>query len=380
MGGNREIFFASCSPGLERALLSEARALKLGRPEGQPGGVEFTGTIEDAWRANLELRTASRVLLRLARFPAPDKDALYRGAAAVPWERFLRPDGTFIVHARTVRSAIDNDMFLAQRTKDAVADVFRERHGRRPSISKDKPDVRIHVRLNQDRCMLLVDTSGEPLFKRGWRKYQGLAPLRETLAAGVVLSSGWDRRAPLLDPFAGSGTILVEGALIAAGIPPGIFREDFAFERWPGHDAAEWQALKKTAAEKGMLPKKLRLVGSDLDGSAVRGARENFEAVGLTDRIEMTRANVADFAPRKGWNATVVTNPPYGERIGKVAALRQVYRQFGRALKEHCEGYTVAILCGRPELAREIKLTAAAQYPLKNGGLDCELWVAGLGR
>ena len=154
MAGNRETFFASCSPGLEKVLLAEVRALKVGRAEGQPGGVEFSGTVEDAWRANLSLRTASRVLMRLARFPAPDKDALYRGAAAVPGARVLTPDGPFIVHARTVRSAIDNDMFLAQRTKDAVADVFRERHGRRPSIKKDDPDVRIHVRLHQDRCIL----------------------------------------------------------------------------------------------------------------------------------------------------------------------------------------------------------------------------------
>jgi 23S rRNA G2445 N2-methylase RlmL len=378
VAGQRETFFASCSPGLERPLLAEARALKLGRPEGQPGGVEFTGTIEDAWRANLELRTASRVLMRLSRFPAPDKDALYKGVSAIPWERFLTADGTFIVHARTVRSGIDNDMFVAMRTKDAVADYFRERHGRRPSIDKNHPDIRIHVRINQDRAILLVDTSGEPPFKRGWRKHQGLAPLRETLAAGCILSSGWDRRAPLLDPFAGSGTLLVEGALIAAGIPPGMFRDSYAFERLPGHDAEQWQAMKKAASERGALPKKLRLIGSDLDGKEVRGAFDNFEAVGLADRIEMTRADAADFAPRKGWNAFVVTNPPYGERIGKVSALRNVYRRFGRTLADNCGGYTAAVLCGRPELAQEMRLNAAARYPLKNGGLDCELWVASI--
>ncbi len=376
MSADRETFFASCSPGLERPLLAEARALKLGKPEGQPGGVEFRGTVEDAWRANLELRTASRVLMRLARFKAEDKDALYRGVSKISWERFFGPAGTFLVHARTIRSSIDNDMFVAMRTKDAVADWFRERHGRRPSIDKNAPDVRIHVRLNQDRCMLLVDTSGEPLFKRGWRVEQGLAPLRETIAAGCLLSSGWDRRAPLLDPFAGSGTILVEGAMIAAGIPPGAFRDSFSFQNWPGHDAAKWQAMKKAACERGALPKKLRLVGSDLDGKAIRGARANFEAAGFGDRIEMTRADAADFAPRKGWNAFVVTNPPYGERIGKAVKLREDYIRFGKALKAHCSGYTVAVLCGREELARDMDLQAAERLPMKNGGLDCELWVA----
>jgi len=373
---SRETFFASCSPGLERPLLAEARALKLGKPEGQPGGVQFYGTVEDAWRANLEFRTASRVLMQLSRFKAEDKDALYRGVKKISWDRFLEPDGTFLVHGRTIRSKIDNDMFVSMRTKDAVADWFIERHGRRPDIDKNTPGVRIHVRLNQDRCMVLVDTSGEPLFKRGWRVEQGLAPLRETLAAGCVLSSGWDRRAPLLDPFAGSGTILVEAAMIAANLPPGAWRENFSFQNWPGHDDAKWQAMKKAVVERAALPKKLRLVGSDLDGKMVRAAKANFESAGFGDRIEMTRADAADFAPKKGWNAFVVTNPPYGERIGKAVKLRDDYIRFGKALKAHCSGYHVAVLCGREELARDMDLQAAERFPLKNGGLDCELWVA----
>jgi 23S rRNA G2445 N2-methylase RlmL len=374
----RLTFFASCSPGLEKPLLMEARALKLGKPEGQPGGVEFTGTMEDAWRANLHLRTASRVLLRLARFPAPDQISLYRGVAAVDWERFLTPDGTFLVHGRTVKSNIDNDMFVSMKTKDAVADVFRDKHGRRPSIDKEAPDVRIHIRLNRDRAILLVDTSGEPLFKRGWRKEQGLAPLRETLAAGCLMLSGWDKRAPLLDPFVGSGTILIEGALMAGGIPPGAFRDSYGFERFPGHDAARWQAMRSEAIGKGAVPKKLRLIGTDSDGSAIRGAIANIESAGLAGRIEVSRQSAGAFSPRPGWNAFIVTNPPYGERIGKMAPLVDLYRKFGKTLRERCVGYTAAVLCGNPELIRELDI-GGTRHPMKNGGLDCELTVATIG-
>lgn len=368
----RESFFAACPPGNEPYLLSEVRALKLSKPEGRPGGVHFEGTLGDAWRANLWLRTATRVLLTLSSFPAPDADALYAGVSGVDWSRFLTPDGTFVVDARTKRSALDHGLFVAQRVKDAVADAFRERHGRRPSVDRDDPGLRIRARIHRDRCTLLADTSGESLHKRGWRRRLGPAPLKETAAAALVMASGWDRRSPLLDPFCGSGTVLVEAALMAARHAPGLFRDHFAFERWPGHDASAYRAVVAEAREAATVPRKVILRGWDADRSAVERARENLTGAGISDRVTVEVAKVSELRPTKGWNAWVVTNPPYGERLGKLPALVPLYRRFGEILRERCRGFRVAVLCGNPALSRALGEAHAERAPMKNGPIDCE--------
>ena len=371
---------ASCAPGLERLLLAEARALKLGKPEGQPGGVSFTGTMRDAWRANIWLRTASRVLLRVGRFPAADPSALYAGARAVDWTPYVLPRGTLAVQARLGNSALDHGLFVAQKVKDAVVDSFRDLSGHRPSVDLGDPDLRIHAHIFRDRCTLLVDTSGDPLHQRGWRRFSGKASLKENLAAGLVLASGWDGRSPLLDPFCGSGTILVEAASIAAGTPPGVLRKRYAFERWPGHHAGPFIVVRDEARAAGKLPAKLILKGADASREVVEGARENLRSAGLAERIEIEVAAARDFLPRPGWNAFVVTNPPYGERVGSKDELRGVYRSFGRVLRERCGGFTAAILTGNRELAADLRLTGAAEHPMKNGPIDCRLLVKELPR
>jgi 23S rRNA (guanine2445-N2)-methyltransferase / 23S rRNA (guanine2069-N7)-methyltransferase len=371
-------FFATCAPGLEAVLHAEIRDLGLKGVERQVGGVRFTGGMPDAWRANLHLRTAVRVLLRLARFEARDADALYAGAKAVDWSRFLGPSGTLVVDAHAKESALDHTLFVEQRVKDAVADAFRERHGgARPSVDKEAPDLAIHAHLFRDRCTLLADTSGESLHKRGWRRFQGRAPLAETLAAAVVLLSGWDRRSPLLDPFCGSGTILVEAALIAGGIAPGLFRGRFAFEGWPGHDAAAWRALREAASRAGgAIPPKLVLRGSDADPAAIDDARENLAAAGLAGRVALEVADARDFAPRRGWNALVATNPPYGERVGSDRDLVELYARFGDALREHAGGYRYAILSGGlRSLDTALGLSPETTIELRNGAIECRLLV-----
>jgi 23S rRNA G2445 N2-methylase RlmL len=369
----RETLFATCAPGLEPVLHAELRGLRLAKIERQVGGARFEGTIEDAWRANLRLRTAVRVLLRLARFEAATGEALYSGAAAVDWSRFLRPDGTFRVDAQSSESALDHTLFVQQKVKDAVADSFLARHGLRPSVDLENPGLSIHVHLFRDRCTLSADTSGDSLHKRGWRRYQGRAPLAETLAAGIVLLSGWDRRSPLLDPFCGSGTILIEAALIAGGVAPGLFRKRFGFESWPGHDPLRWGALIAAAREEIRFPPKLNLIGSDADARTVEGARENLSAAELDGRVTLEVGSVLGFAPKPGWNAWIVTNPPYGERVGQERELQPLYRRFGAVLRERCAGYHIAILSGNAALARALGLDPDRRTPLKNGALDCEL-------
>ncbi len=369
----REVFFVTCAPGIEPLLHAEIRALKLSKVEQQVGGVHFEGTMRDAWRANLHLRTAIRVLLRVARFEARDTNELYAGALAVDWSRFLRTDGTLVVDARAKESSLDHTLFISQRVKDAVVDQFRSRTGVRPSVDKEDADLGIAVHIFRDRCTLLVDTSGQSLHKRGWRRYQGRAPLSETLAAAVVLLSGWDRRSPLLDPLCGSGTLLIEGALLAGGVPPGLFRGSFGFERWLGHDAAGWKRMVARAREEIRFPSKLVLRGWDSDAEKVAGARENVASAGLEGRVSIDLAELEAFEPRRGWNAWIVSNPPYGERVGEERDLEGLYRRFGEILGERCRGFHVALLSGNPKLGGALGLAPDRVTALKNGAIDVEL-------
>ncbi len=369
-------FFVTCAPGLEPFLHEEIRGLKLSRHERQVGGVRFEGTLRDAWRANLELRTAVRVLLKVARFEARDDAELYRGVQTIDWSAHLLPEGTLRVDAHSKDSELEHTLFVEQRTKDAICDSIRDKTGTRPSVDLEDPALGVYVHLFQNRCTVLLDTSGDSLHKRGWRRFQGRAPLAETLGAAVVLASGWDRRSPLVDPFAGSGTILIEAALIAGDVAPGIFRSRFGFERWPGHDHAGWTALRDATRARGALPKKLVLRGFDADRDAVEGAQENAASAGFGSNIEFECAPIERFEPRKGWNAWLATNVPYGERIGDERELTPMFERFGAILRERCAGWHVAILSGNENLTRALGLTFARRIALQNGALECQLNIA----
>lgn len=369
----RERFFATCAPGLEGLLHEEARVLGLAKIERQVGGVYFEGELRDAWRANLWLRTAVRVLMRLTRFEATNADELYDGVKSVDWSRFLRPDGSLAVDAHSSDSALDHTLFIAQRAKDAIVDTLRTNAGVRPAVDKDAPDVGVYVHVFRNRVTVLVDTSGDSLHKRGWRKHQGRAPLAENLAAAVVMLSRWDRRAPLVDPFCGSGTILIEAALLARNIAPGLFRASFGFERWLGHDARAWQKLRETARAEAKSSPKLILRGRDWDPASVAGAQENAANAGVVDGIEFDVGNGLEFEFKRGWNAWIVSNLPYGERVADQRAAQGLYRSLGERLRTHCGGYRVALLGRRNETARALALPGVETIELLNGGLECEL-------
>ncbi len=371
-------YFITCAPGLEPLLHAEVRELKLSKVERQVGGVYFEGSVSDCMRANLHLRTAVRVLRRLARFVAPGAEELYEGAASVAWARWIPEGATIVVAAHTNHSTLDHSLFVEQRVKDAICDVLLEERGERPSVDKDNPDVRIHVHLFKDRCTLLVDTSGESLHKRGWRRFQGRAPLAETLAAAVVMLSGWDRRSPLLDPFCGSGTLLVEAALMATHHAPGLFRERFAFELLPGFDAALWRKHQESARAAIRPLGKTRLVGQELDRETLEGARENLASAGLDQVVQLEVGDASRISLRRGWNAWIVTNPPYGERVGEGEDLHELYRAFGTRLLESGAGYHLALLSGDPELTRALGIRGGTRHELKNGALECELLCAEL--
>ena len=369
--------FVTCSPGLETTLHREVKALGLPKVEQQVGGVRFIGRMEDAWRANLELRTAVRVLRRLDRFPCPDEKTLYETAKSVDWSAFLASDGGFFVDAQCRESALDHSQFVAQRTKDAVVDSLRDASGARPSVAKEDADLRIHVHMWRDRCTLSVDTSGDSLHKRGWRKYQGYAPVAETIAAGVILQSSWDRRAPLVDPFCGSGTLLVEAALIASGTAPGIFR-GFGFEKWPGHDAKGWGKIRDAALARVKMPAKLQLIGRDLDPDHLPGAQENALSVGLADHFEWETGDACAFPWKRGWGATIASNLPYGVRVGDPDELDKLHHELGASLRTGCVGYNFALLVGSRQFAHLLGFQKWDSLPIQNGPLSCRLLLGGI--
>ncbi len=378
MAAERSVYFVTCAPGVEPVLHEEARALKLAKLERQVGGVRFEGTRADGWRANLWLRTAVRVLERLARFEARDGDALHAAVTEFPWERWLAPEGSLAVQAQSSESVLDHTQFLEQRVKDAVVDRFRARTGTRPAVDRDDPDLRIHLHLFRDRATLSLDTSGEALHKRGWRLHQGKAPLAENLAAAMLLYSGWDRRAPLVDPFCGSGTIPIEAALLAAGIAPGA-RRAFGFERWLDHDAGGFAALRAACSPHPAPRKRPILVGSDLDPERVTEARANAESAGVGDWLRFEVADARELELKRGWNAWIVCNAPYGLRVGTGASGREgsellaLYHAFGARLREQGSGCTLALLALEGEHVRALGLRGLRRIELVNGGLGCVL-------
>lgn len=366
-------FFVTCAPGLEPLLHAELRELRLARIEQQVGGVYFEGSWADALQVNLWARTAVRVLLRLARFPAATEDELYAGVASIDWDPYLRPDGSFVVDAHSNASALDHTLFIEQRVKDALVDRFREAHGQRPRVDKEAPELSIHAHIYKDRCTLLVDTSGDSLHKRGYRRYQGRAPLAETLSAALVLDSGWDQRSPLMDPFAGSGTILIEAAMLACRIAPGLLRPSFALERWKGWDARLGSKLRESARAQRIAIGKRVLLGLETEPETVRGALENLQALGLESAIRFEHGRAENWEYKRGWNAWIVTNPPYGERIGDEEALARTFRTLGRRWKEQCTGWHASVLLGNPRLAASLELRAERQRAVRNGALECEI-------
>jgi 23S rRNA (guanine2445-N2)-methyltransferase / 23S rRNA (guanine2069-N7)-methyltransferase len=376
-GAERYVYFATCAPGAEPFLHAEIKALGLAKHERQVGGVQFEGTARDAWRANLWLRSAVRVLRRVARFEAPDEARLDAGVAEVDWSRFLRPDGRLWIDAQAKESTLSHSRFVAQRVKDGIVDQLRAADGTRPEIERDEPDLRAHVHLFRDRATLSVDTSGASLHLRGWRVAQGQAPLAETLAATVVLASGWDRRSPLVDPFCGSGTLLVEAALLAANIAPGLTRARFGFESWIDHYEAGWQRERATAAAARVAVPKLRLVARDRDAARVDETSAHLTALGIEAQCTFEVGAALGWRPRAGWNAHVLSNLPYGERIGEDEDIIALHREFGALLRTHASGYSASLLVGSPSLAKRLSLQGE-RLELVNGGLDVVLLNAAL--
>lgn len=375
--------YAVCPPGLESVLFQELRGIgvystrtteaNLAVPipvELGSGGIEFDGTLNDLYRANLHLRCASRILLRLGSFHASKFVELTRKTGNLDWQKYITNQHPLAFRVTAHRSRLYHSGAVAERIAAGIA----ERVGFQPVVEKYREDIHaaqlIVVRLLENECTISLDASGAPLHQRGYRQALAKAPLRETIAAGMLLASGWDQRSPLMDPFCGSGVIPIEGAWIAARIPPGYLRK-FIFMDWPEYDAAAWKCLIDAVKNEIQTPVGA-ILGSDRDAGAVKMAAENAERAGAASWVNFSRRAVSDIEPsaRRGW---VVTNPPYGLRISRNQDLRNLYAQFGNVLRERCPGWQVAFLCNDDRLATQTGLIFREGISLVSGGLPIKL-------
>lgn len=361
---------ATCSRGLEEVLREELLALGHDEASCGRGVVSFRGDLDAVYRANLWLRTATRVLRQLSEGPAGSREALYDLASKVAWEDVVARGQTITVEAAGKAEVFRNTGFAALTVKDAVVDGLRARRGSRPDVARIGADVRIHVHLAGERSGLALDSSGDPLSHRGYRPRGGPAPLSETLAAGVLLLAGFDGSRPLLDPMAGTGTIAIEAALIATRTAPGS-RRSFACERWRDHEPARLTEAREAARVRRRPPPAV-IVASDNEPRAVAAASRNAREAGVGDVVRVEARDVRELV-LPGGRAVIVTNPPYGERLGDPAALDTLYRQLGDALKRRAAGATAWLLVGNLELAKSIGLRASRRIVLFNGPIECRL-------
>lgn len=365
--------------GFGDLLLAELREAGAEAVEERTYGARCLATVETAYRLCLQSRIASRVLLVLARVPAATPEELYAGVQSLDWATIFTRGATFAIDAKSTASQLAHTQFITLKAKDAIVDQLRERWGERPDIDPVAPALRVHVRLSKDVASLALDLAGEPLHRRGYRARGVAAPLKENLAAGLLLRAGWPAIAAagggFVDPLCGSGTLVIEAALIAAGIAPGLLRSRFGFEAWAGHDPVLWHELK-SAADTARARSTLtagRLVGRDRDGQAVRAARENAARAGVAEWVDLQPGELSQLMHPRQATGLLLVNPPYGERLGEVEDLKGLYTTLGLVLRERYLGWKAAVFTGNPPLCKFLRLEARRSHTLFNGPIECRL-------
>ncbi|MBL8436817.1 MAG: class I SAM-dependent RNA methyltransferase [Zoogloeaceae bacterium] len=365
-------FFSPCPRGLEPFLATELTDLGARQLRVLPGGVAFEGDWSVGYRANLESRLATRVLWQVAQGRYRGEEDIYRLAYGATWAKWWTPDQTIRVQVTAQKSPLKSLEFITLRIKDAICDHFRTVTGRRPSVDTERPDVRIHAFLSADQATLYVDTSGEPLYKRGFKHASVEAPLKENLAAGLLRMTGWQPDQPLIDPMCGSGTFLIEAAQIALNVAPGLGRR-FAFERLKSFDSGSWAALRRAAETRLHPVRGLAIYGSDREADQVRRSLINLRAADLADAVTLEEVDLLERGAPAG-SGVMIANPPYGVRIGDVEALAAFYPRLGDALKARWAGWNCYFLSADPQLPKLIGLKASRRTPVFNGALECRLF------
>lgn len=396
-------YFAVSARGIEPATAAELVRLGAGDVRAVEGGVHFAGDLALLYRCCFWLRTASRILRPLREFAAGTAEMLYSQTRRVRWEDFLDPSKTLAVQAtieghasrrntakssgaksrgsrsgpterdREPRQGIHHSMFAALKIKDAIVDRCRREQGSRPNVDREHPDLLVHAHFAGGRCALSLDAVGSSLHERGYRTESAAAPLKETLAAAIIELTGWDETTPFYDPMCGSGTLVIEAALRALRIAPGLAREDFACRRWPEFDPELWNRERAAAKDRRRTSAGIEIVGSDADPLAIRAAQVHARRAGVDRAVSFRVQTLEEVQPPSATPGLVVTNPPYGERLGEASELTALYRRLGELLAERFAGWKAWILAGNLTLARHIGLEANEKIKLFNGPIPCRL-------
>ena len=360
---------AKTSFGFEDILIEELKTYDASDIRKATRAVFFSGTLETMYTINLNSRISLRILKPIRTFPAANEQQLYDEVKKIDWSEFLSADDTLAVDAVTVKSNLTHSLYISLKTKDAIVDQFRDKTGKRPNVDLRFPKVRINVHLSDNIASVALDSSGDSLHKRGYRVQQGEAPLNETLAAGMVLLSGWDRNSPLSDIMCGSGTILIEAAMIARNIAPGSFRNEFGFERWIDFDAPLWESVKQKAKSIEKAELDFQITGIDRSHQVISHARENANAAGVANEITFHEMPFEHYTPTETAQ-TIVTNPPYGGRLTDTD-LFDLYKNIGDQLKKKYQGSVAWVLTANRDAAKYIGLHASRKIQLYNGALEC---------
>lgn len=360
---------ATTMQGLSAVLAQEL--LRLGAREiaEHNRAVSFIGDKGFMYKANLSLRTALRVLVPVENFQVRNEDDLYAQMKQIAWEKWLGNEDTLAVDCSLNTPLFNHTQYIAQKTKDAVVDRFREKTGKRPSVDLREPTLRINVHVHGETCTVSLDSSGDSLHKRGYRDLTGQAPLNEVLAAGMVMLTGWDRRSPFFDPMCGSGTLLIEAALYANNIPPGVFREKFGFERWKDFDEELWNKVYE--GQVGRISSEVQtIVGSDISQHVLRKAKENILRAKVEDVVKVTHADFHHAGPPAP-RGVMIINPPYGERMHK-EDIDELYEHIGDTLKKHYAGWEAWLISSNMQAIKRIGLRPSRRITLFNGALECK--------
>lgn len=366
-------FFATCPRGLEKLLSDELTSFGATDVRISAGGIAFAGDWPTCYRINLQSRLASRILWRVkdaTRFR--DEQDVYKAVYDLPWTRWFDVSCTILVKVTAIKCPLKSLEFITLKIKDAVCDKFRAEKNVRPSVAKLDPDMRIHAFFEGDNFTLYLDTSGDALYKRGVRIHTNIAPLRENLAAGILMMTGWKPGIPLLDPMCGAGTFLIEAAQISLNIMPGISRH-FAFEKLKNFDAKIWAAMREAAIAAQKPVGELPIYGSDLYGDALKAAHQNLEEAGIRETVDLKQCNALEASP-PGNEGILVANLPYGERMGDEDELAELYPQLGDVLKKKFGGWDAYLFTADLRIAKLMRLTPSKRTPLYNGAIECRLF------
>jgi len=356
--------------GLEEVLAGELMKLGAKNVDVHNRAVSFYGDEGFMYKANICLRTALRVLKPITTGFVHNEDELYDEVNKIDWSRYMNVDQTLAVTAVLNTENFNHNHYVGQKCKDAIVDQFREKFGKRPSVDKENPDFSLYVFIFKDEVNLMLDSTGIPLYKRGYRTDTNLAPLNEALAAGMVLLTGWDGRTPLYDPMCGAGTILIEAALIAANVPPGYFRESYCFKKWPGFNQELFDTIYENCIAK-INDKKTDILGTDLSANVIKKAKENAASANVSDMIVFKQADFLETTYGLEKKFTIITNPPYGERMNK-DELFELYEKTGNTFKHKYKGSSAWIISSNMDALKHVGLKTKRKIALFNGGLPCK--------